>query len=218
MEVVKITQEKKRQDCRVLLEDGSSFRMDLEGVLQAGLRPGREVSPDDLAQLEARREEHRVRERALRLIAYRAHSRRELMEKLHRETDAQTAELVVDQLEASGLIDDSAYACELAASLSRGKGYGRRRVEQELRRRGIRGEVLEQALAQLPEESVEEIEQLLACRYPQGLTDERELRRAAGRLIRRGYSCSLVQAALEPYREQLSFSQSPDRRTGGSQW
>lgn len=211
MEVVKITQEKR--GCRILLEDGSCFRLDLEGVLLAGLRPGRDVSPDELAEMEARQEERRVRERALRLVAYRAHTRWELVGKLQRQTDLQTAELVADQLEESGLLDDCAYACELAQALSRGKGYGRRRIEQELKRRGIRGEALEEAVSELPEESAAEIEEQLSCRYPlgRGLTEEREIRRAANRLIRMGYSYSAVQTALDRYLERLSSSELSDK-------
>lgn len=205
MEVVKVTFIQDKRYCAVFLEDGSRFRLDLEGVLRAGLRPGKDVSPDEMAEMEARWEERKVRERALRLISYRSHSRRELVEKLKRQTDSQTAELVADQLEESGLIDDGAYARELVQALVQGRGYGRRRVELELKRRGIRGEALEEALAELTEESAEEIVEMLYYRYPQGrgLSGEKEIQRAANRLIRLGYGYGPVQAALERYLEEL---------------
>ncbi|OGV65056.1 MAG: hypothetical protein A3K18_32590 [Lentisphaerae bacterium RIFOXYA12_64_32] len=98
-----------------------------------------------------RRTPERCRETALRLLSQRAHSREELRRKLvARGYALQVVGEVLDGLAGVRLVDDLEYAkayCEQRTAGSR--ALGRTRVAMELRRRGVDGDVITQALAEV---------------------------------------------------------------------
>lgn len=77
------------------------------------------------------------------------------------------------------------------------KGYGRRRICEELYRRGIDRELWDGALEELPEAD-STLDRLLAAKL-RGDTSETGLRRAQNYLLRRGYSWDDTRAAAERY-------------------
>ena len=93
---------------------------------------------------------HAAKEKALRLLEFRAHSQKELCEKLIR-AGAKKEDLppIIDFLKEYGFLNDGEYAKRLARDLQNIKKFGRRRIVQELKSRGIDGEDLDGALAEL---------------------------------------------------------------------
>ncbi len=84
-------------------------------------------------------------EQALKLLARREHSRRELTRKLEeRGHPAPAAAAALDGLEAENALNDARFAEEYARARF-AKGFGPRRVEAELREHGIDGEGLDRA-------------------------------------------------------------------------
>ncbi|MBQ5323096.1 MAG: RecX family transcriptional regulator [Oscillospiraceae bacterium] len=75
-----------------------------------------------------------TKEKALNLLEYRAHSRRELFDKLKRFARFDTVNEVLDMLEESGLIDDRTYAFQYAQYLMLMKLLGPQRLKMELSR------------------------------------------------------------------------------------
>ena len=71
-----------------------------------------------------------AKEKALNLLEFRAHSRKEIFDKLRRFTDAQTAGEVADALEEAGLINDEEYAYQCAHDLMELRFFGPNRVRQ----------------------------------------------------------------------------------------
>ena len=65
-----------------------------------------------------------AKEKALNLLEFRAHSRKEIFDKLRRFTDAQTAGEVADALEEAGLINDEEYAYQCAHDLMELRFFG----------------------------------------------------------------------------------------------
>jgi regulatory protein len=84
---------------------------------------------------------------ALRLLALRNHSRAELWRKLQQRGfgPAQIRQATARCVEL-GYIDERVLADAAAATLLR-KGYGRRRIEQDLRRKGLDGALVAAVLA-----------------------------------------------------------------------
>jgi regulatory protein len=128
-------------------------------------------------------------ERALRLLAVRPRSRRELGSRLRQagfEAGEVSSEL--DRLEEVGLIDDGAFARELADHLT-GRGSARRAVAGALASKGVSRQTIEQTLAGLEgDESLRALE--VATERARRLTSLRP-EVAYGRLVsflaRRGY-------------------------------
>ena len=188
------------------LDDGSLLRLGEGEVVRFGLYAGLELEDEQLTQILDAAGESRVRERALALLAARPMSRRELIDKLtapraggKREPAAtpEQAARAADRLEELGYLDDGAYA-RLVAERCAARGYGERRVRDELFRRGVPREHWDGALEGLsgPEAGIDEF---LRRKLGDGPADRDSLRRAANALARRGYRWEDIQAGLRRY-------------------
>ncbi|MFB4204744.1 Regulatory protein RecX [wastewater metagenome] len=137
-----------------------------------------------------------VRERAVRLLARREHSRRELCRKLEqRGYDADLVGEVVETLAGERLVSDERFAGEYVRSRS-AQGYGPLRIRAELARRGVDDALID---PHLPDEDFW-LEQLRAIhdkrfgpRPPEGL---REKARRGRYLSNRGFSADQVRRVL----------------------
>ena len=139
-------------------------------------------------------------EKAVALLSYRAHARKELAEKLRRKTGCEERELeeVLDRLEELGFLDDRSYAGQVVRSCGR-KGYGRQRALAELVRRGIPEELREEALAEMPK-TEDALERFIRARL-RDPEDRDEVRRVSAAAVRRGFSWEEVRRAVEKLEE-----------------
>jgi regulatory protein len=101
----------------------------------------------------------------------------------------------IDRLRSLHYLDDESFARSWALGRAQGRSYGPRRIEQELRSKGVGQPVIRQALGQAFDE-VDETSRAkrLLDRHFRGkdLKEETNLRRAAGFLSRRGYSSKVI--------------------------
>ncbi len=105
------------------------------------------VSPEALAALVDEGAALRTYDRALRMLAARGRSVRELRRRLlaAREPEAHV-DAALERLQGMGLLDDAEYARQLARSQMVGRGYASRRLQQELARRGVARDVADRAI------------------------------------------------------------------------
>ena len=138
-----------------------------------------------------------ARQQALKILERRDVSRKMLLDKLTEKGISNTdAEEVADWLCGLGVVNDERYA-GLVVRHYAAKGYGRRRIRDELYRRGIDREFWDGALAELPETN-DTVDRLLSVRLRGDVSPE-ALQRAQSYLLRRGYSWDEVCAATERY-------------------
>lgn len=145
-----------------------------------------------------------VLDKALDLLAVRSRSRRDLAIRLRRtEASADQVEWVLDRLAAQGLIDDAVYARQVARSRMQSGGVSRRRVESELRRKGVSPDVVVKAIVDVADEvELDEYPSALAAarrrlRSVAGLDPVVRRRRLYGFLARRGYESGVVHRVLK---------------------
>jgi len=139
-------------------------------------------------------------DRALLLLAVRARSRHELASRLLRagfEREEVDAELA--RLEDVGLVDDRAFARELAEHHLTVRRSGRRAVSSALAAKGVSGATIERTLAELTG-GEGEADRALAlatdrARRLQGLAPEVAFARLVSFLARRGYDGGVARAA-----------------------
>jgi regulatory protein len=129
-------------------------------------------------------------ERALRLLAVRPRSRRELGSRLRLagfEAGEISSEL--DRLEEAGLIDDEAFARELADHHLKVRGSGRRAVVGALASKGVSRETIEETLAGLEGDESERALEVARDRARRltSLRPEVAYGRLVSFLARRGY-------------------------------
>ncbi len=189
--------EPRRKNLTQLYLDGEPGpKVDTEVFLLSRLKPGDELTQEELSDLMERSDARRAREKALYLLEHRSHSKRELTEKIARTAASRGA--AADRLEEIGLIDDKAFAESYARELFLRKRFGALRVRQELSRKGIDRELIDQVMAPYLEEDTgeENIALVLAKRYPLWREDEKTRRRAVAALQRLGYSYGQIRAVM----------------------
>jgi regulatory protein len=142
---------------------------------------------------------------ALRQLTGAPRTRAQLREAMARRgVPDEVAEAVLDRFEEVNLVDDTAYAQMWVRSRHSGRGLARRALAQELRHRGVDGDVAAEALEQLdPDEELETARALVARRLSgtRRLDPDARVRRLAGMLARKGYPSGV---ALRVIREALA--------------
>lgn len=112
---------------------------------------------------------------------------------------------VVSRLSRLGYLDDRAYAARYAAYVVEEKPMGRRRAAQDLMRRGVTREIVEEALDEVfaPEKEAGALAKALekAIRTVPVPPDEKTRRRVASYLLRRGFRPAQVMSAVDAWAE-----------------
>lgn len=181
-----------------VLEDGSILRLGENEVVSFALYAGRELSGEEAEALSASAQRSARKEKAIALLSGRQQSRRELERKLQEwgAGPEETAALC-GRLEELGYLNDAAYAAQVVRYYS-GKGFGEKKLRDELYRRGLPRDLWEEALeqAQDPAGAIDAfVAKKLAGRQP----DRKELQKVSAALARRGYSWSEIGDALRRY-------------------
>lgn len=142
-----------------------------------------------------RLEAHRTQERALRLLAHRAHSACELREKLLKHHDEECVDTIILELLEDGLLNDMDYARNRAESLSQ-QGRSDREIADRLRMAGVERQIVEEALSCSEIADDEKALKVLRKGYLEKLRrGERE--KVITALARRGFSQRDILRALD---------------------
>ena len=187
------------------LEDGTILRVTENEVACFGLYSGMELTEEVKGALEEAVRRGQVKERALRLLSGRPMSRKELVDKLtarprDREKEPVPPELAqeaADRLEELGYLNDAEYARTVVRHYA-ARGYGERKLRDELWKRGVPREHWDQALEEV-QDPAEGMDALIR-RKLMGRTPDREtLAKLSAALARRGYRWEDIRAALNRY-------------------
>ena len=182
---------------RLDFDGGDAIDVDVRTFDESPYKEGCDITAEQLNTLLAASRYSRARERALYLLGLRDYACKELEQKLYTEADPDTAAAVVARLCEVGLVDDERYAARLARSLSETKHYPRRRIEQELRRRGVSPALAQEAVSDLEGEDFRQALALLEKKYYNKLNDPDSRRRVTAALARRGFSYGAIRRAFE---------------------
>ena len=187
--------------CAVYIDGEFAMKLDAEIVLGHRLDVGREITDDELHEAVIASDCKRCKDKALWLISYRDHSRRELSDKLRRDYSDESVEAAVTRCEELGLIDDSRYARRYAADLIHVKHLSERGVRQKLREKGIDRDLVDEVLAGCDLDEAEQIRDIVNRKYSRTLADEKTRRRAVSALQRMGFSYADIRSVLSEYTE-----------------
>jgi len=202
--VTQITEHPRKAGHYVVDVDGREFAVVTADALAAMKAKVGVVVDDRLAaHLREATELTSAYDRALNLLAFRARSARELERRLlQKGVTAERAARVIAKLRDVGLIDDGDFARQLARSKV-SAGASRRRLHQELFKRGVSREVADEAVDEvLEEENVDEVavaERVARKRLPslKGADVSARRRRLYAFLARRGHDSETIREVMD---------------------
>lgn len=180
----------------VYIDGEYALSLDTQTLLEHRIDIGRELDDEELHDLIESSNERRAKEKALWLISYRSHSKKELRDKIRRTCDRQSAEKAVERMEELGLVNDRDYAERCAQTLIFTKHMSKRGAAMELRRKGIESEIIDEVLGDIEVDEREQIQAVIERKYPK-IGDEKIRRRAVAALQRLGYGWDDIKAVIE---------------------
>jgi regulatory protein len=187
-----------------IVVDGKPFAaLSLDIIDRLGLHIGASIG-DRREAIEREEAALHTYDRALSMLASQARSARDLERRLVRKgEDPSYVRSAIERLLAAGLVDDAAFARQLARSKLLGAGHSTRRLQQELGKRGVAHDVADEAVNEVVEqEGVDQLSlaETAARKKLRTLHDvdvATQRRRLYGFLARRGYEPDTIRRALE---------------------
>lgn len=162
----------------------------------------KEINDEELTELLDAVSFRRAYNKGLDLLSRRPHGTKELIKKLcEKGHEKESAEKACDRLLELGLLNDEEFARILANELYERKGYGVKRIKQELAFRGIDREIAENAIESLDFDTQTRIILVIEKKYKGKINDEKGRKRAIDGLLRLGYSYSDIKSALNSIEE-----------------
>ena len=137
-----------------------------------------------------------LRERALRYLAQRDHSRAELARKLGSYGSAEEIEAVLARMGELGLQSDSRFAA--AWVRSKAGRFGAARLRSELARRGLERELVDEAIVgECVESELDRARTVWRAKFGAAPADAREWARQARFLQTRGFAVDVIRKLLK---------------------
>ena len=192
----------KNNKVHLLLDGEYAMTADSDFVAFSGLYDNMILDDEALTDLQGKVNARRAFNKASDLLALRDHSEKELLQKLRQKGFADGAEEAMEKLKSYGYLDDSRFALRFAQELQRVKHYGKKRIEQELYRKGVSREVVSDTLEQLDFDE-DALPALIERRYLRQLDTEKGVQKTVAALQRMGYSFGEIRDALQKVQEDV---------------
>ena len=171
-------------------------------VYDLGIRAGKMMTDEDIEHAKARNDYRRARERALYLLDERDYGYAEMFRKLEQNYTEEICYEVVNNLSELGLIDDRRYARKCAEYFLVTKMRGKYRAREEMRRRGIPSELIDEALSEFDDGTDERLLELISKKYARKLAEENGKNKVKAALARQGFSFDEINSALREFEEE----------------
>ena len=169
---------------------------------------GQELSDEDVEHLDGIAQYVRGRDKAMRMLALRGRSKREVDDALRALEIRDTIRTgIVRELEESGLINDERFAREFVAVKKDVRRLGPHRLRQDLGRKGIARASVDAALSTFSAEEQETMARALVERQlGTSAPSEKTVRRLVGLLRRKGYDYAVVNRVAYDLTRRISRS------------
>lgn len=212
MKITALTSQQKDPNRINVMVDGTyRFSLDISQVVSLGVKVGQEYSEKELTEIEGESQFGKLYARALEYCLMRPHSAREVRDYLWRKTRAtkyksrktgeikeregyatELVERVFDKLVDKSHVDDESFARFWVENRNQTKGASRRKLEAELRAKGVSQEIIAQQLSESDRTDDSELQKVIAKKRNK-YQDEQKLMQY---LARQGFSYDDIKQAL----------------------
>jgi regulatory protein len=196
--VTKIEQQKKRTGRYSVYIDGQyAFSLSDNDLVASKLFPSQELTADELSGLMRLSAESKARDRVYNYLSYRQRSEREIRNYLRKDKhDDEFINQTLERLRRQGLVSDEQFAASWVVDRASLKPRSRKRLEQELRQKGVAADVIEATLAGIGDEGeMTAIRQVASKKL--ALSKFQDQQKLISYLIGQGFDYYLVKRALE---------------------
>lgn len=222
MKITSISAQSKNPDRVNISVDGKyRFSLDIYQVVDLGIKVGNEYSEAELAELETESQFGKLYARALEYCLMRPHSSREVRDYLYRKTlptryrkkgssfnrgdksanriiekpgvSQEIADRIFNRLAEKGYVDDEKFARWWIENRNQRKGTSLRKLEAELRAKGVDPKIIAAELQESSRDEQSELEKVIAKKRSR-YDDPQKFKQY---LMRQGFSYDAINAALE---------------------
>ena len=190
----------------VFIDGKYRFSLDITQVAELGIKNGAEYTEEELVHLENESQFGKLYTRSLEYSLIRPRSQRELRDYLYRKTrDTRTkmgdikkgvskelTERVFNRLLEKGYVDDEKFAKFWVENRNVRKGSSMRKLQMELRGKGVESAIIEQVLSDTDRADTDELQKIIAkkaSRYD-------DIQKLTAYLVRQGFRYDDVKEAL----------------------
>lgn len=203
MRVVTDIQELSRQKYGVYLDEEFAFALYKGELSSYHLKKGEPIGDKEYEQICSKLLPKRAKKRCMNLLKSRAYTEKRLRDKLKEGGySSECIDEAIEYVKSFGYINDYEYACQYI--LFHKEGETRSRLAEKLKFRGISGEVLERAFADVYEDGEEEKLHLMQAQrylekkgYSGGEADWKEKQRMFAFLRRKGIPAEIIRRVME---------------------
>jgi regulatory protein len=193
------------------------FSLDVFQVGELGIKIGKEYSEEELVELETESQFGKLYARALEYTMLRPHSEREVKDYLWRKTRStkyrsrtgeikdragvsqEIADRVFVRLVEKGYLDDEKFTRWWVENRNQIKGVSKRKLQAELRAKGIENSVIESALETSGRSDEDELAKIIAKKRDRYETDQKLM----AYLARQGFGYDDIKSALEKFDDTI---------------
>jgi len=198
--VTRIEVQKRNPKRRSVFIDGEfAFGLDEEVLYKSGLKKGESIPQQRIEEITEEERKKEAKDVALKFLSFRRRTEKQVKEKLkEKEFDEKIIEATIDKLKEFDLINDLEFATCWVKDRLAYKPRGKKLLKQELWKKGIKKEIIEQVTEELcrdEDKSALELVEKIKKRY-KNLEPKVAKRRMYSLLLRRGFSYETTQKAL----------------------
>ena len=195
MVITGITQTK-RGRYALFCDEKFLFSVDEGTFVEFGLFQGMEIDDTLTKDLEEKSNLEEARAKAYEYLSYRAHTRKELYNKLLKRFDEYTSARIVDEMVTMGYIDEEEYIRDYLEYLFTNKLSSIQEARQYLQARGIANTTLDEILTDYDSDEIDIIKKLVETKYMSRLAEANGYNKVFGALSRRGFRSSEIRYVL----------------------
>lgn len=199
--IITAIEPKRRNMSAIYINGRFAVKIDSETLILNHIKIGMKISEEELNDLIQKSNESRSNEKALNLLSFRDHSKSELVKKISRVYGEESALKAAEKMENIGLINDVEFAKKYVKDLSDIKKYGKQRIEQELFRKGLDREIIEEALNGIDINPEEKIHEIIEKKFSNKILSEKGKKQTINALLRMGYSWSDIKKVIKEKEE-----------------
>ncbi len=200
------SQKKRRRRISIFID--GEYRLSVGENVAVGLHEGKELSDEDIHQLEAEDEVEKGYQGALRSISRRPHAEQEIRRKMQqRGLSHVVQESVLKRLRRSELLDDAEFARAWVENRTIFRPRSARALAIELRQKGISKAEIDSALEDFDEgEAAYRAGQKAAYRW-KDCSEEEFRKKVGGYLSRRGFPYSMITSVITRLRPEITLQE-----------